>query len=422
MLGPQTLHEDPGRDVCHSDGIGRVGRQDVGVVIANRKTRELVSADGMIQKGLSTRTGPICRTVKDAARILDAFAGYDPADELTAFSRGRLPETPYYDLPTAGLHGKAARQPLDGYRIGVIREYMDKDLFPIYDHETIDLVDDAIEVLAELGATIVDPGPHGALFQACVDKNVPVWNNQQFMRSFPSEFPFDSDGEPLDDHISKLVEMFLDPSLVPHTATGRPSIRNIGGSGFDTGDTRYNFEVYIRERGDAEIQSLTDLYEKADFWESQPNVGNRAGSLMSADEELTLATASSTQDRHTVQTVVYDCFASMDLDAVVYPSSNIAPGVATSPELPSVNDRGTNWTTISVHGFPALTVPAGFTTVVYDRSPEDGSIITPTPAAMPVGLDILALPFDDKVVFAIGHAYEAATHHRTPPPAFGPVE
>jgi Asp-tRNA(Asn)/Glu-tRNA(Gln) amidotransferase A subunit family amidase len=41
---------------------------------------------------------------------------------------------------------------------------------------------------------------------------------------------------------------------------------------------------------------------------------------------------------------------------------------------------------------------------------------------MPVGLDILALPFDDKVVFAIGHAYEAATHHRTPPPAFGPVE
>src|SRR5207253_7284850 len=32
-------------------------------------TRELVSADGMIQRGIVTRVGPICRTVKDTARI-----------------------------------------------------------------------------------------------------------------------------------------------------------------------------------------------------------------------------------------------------------------------------------------------------------------------------------------------------------------
>jgi Asp-tRNA(Asn)/Glu-tRNA(Gln) amidotransferase A subunit family amidase len=384
-------------------------------------TRELVSADGMIQKGLDTRTGPICRTVKDVARILDAYAGYDPADEVTAFSRGRMPADPYWDIATSGLRGQVARTPLAGYRIGVIREYMDKDLFPVYDWETIDIVDTAIGVLADLGATIIDPGPHGALCQDCVDKHVPSWNNQQFMRTFPNVFPFDADGEPLSDHISALVDMFLDPSLVPHTSTGRPSIRNIGGSGSDVGDARYNFEVYIRERGDAEIQSLTDLYEKANFWESQPNVGNRRGSLVSTDEDLTLATASSHQDRFTVQTVVYDCFASMDLDAVVYPSSNIAPGIATSPELPSVNDRGTNWTTISVHGFPALTVPAGFTTQIYDRSPVDNSI-APVPASMPVGLDVLALPFDEPTVFAIGQAYEAATSHRTPPPDFGPLE
>ena len=386
-------------------------------------TRELVSADGMIQKGIDTRTGPICRTVQDVARILDAFAGYDPADELTAFSRGRMPSQPYYELDTAGpgQSGRPGAAPLAGYRIGVIREYMDKDLFPVYDHETIDIIDAAIEDLAALGATIIDPGPHGALFQACVDKHVPTWNNQQFMRTFPDVFPFDADGEPLSDHISTLVDMFLDPSLVPHTATGRPSIRNIGGTGTDAGGTRYNFEVYIRERGDAEIQSLTDLYEKANFWESQPSIGNRRGSLVSADQALTLATASSHQDRFTVQTVVYDCFASMDLDAVVYPSSNIAPGIATSPELPSVNDRGTNWTTISVHGFPALTVPAGFTTQIYDRSPVDNSI-APVPARMPVGIDVLALPFGEPAVFAIGAAFEQATRHRTPPPAFGPLE
>jgi amidase len=384
-------------------------------------TRELVSADGMIQKGLSTRVGPMCRTVKDAARILDAYAGYDPADEVTGFSYGRLPPRPYYDLDPQPHGGRSKGKPLAGYRIGVVREYMDKDLFPVYDWETIDLIDDAIEDLRKLGASIVDPGPHGALFQSCVDKDVPVWNNQQFVRTFPSEFPFDSAGEPLDDHISKLVDIFLDPSLLPHTATGRPSIRNIGGSGADTGDARYNFEVYIRERGDTNIQSLTDLYEKANFWESQPNVGNRKSSLMSTDQALTLANASALQDRFTLQTVVYDCFARMKLDAVVYPSSNIAPGIATSPELPSVNDRGTNWTTISGQGLPAMTVPAGFTTQIYDVSPVDNSI-SPVPAVMPVGLDILSLPFHEPTVFAIGEAYEQATHHRRPPPDFGPLE
>jgi Asp-tRNA(Asn)/Glu-tRNA(Gln) amidotransferase A subunit family amidase len=385
-------------------------------------TRELVSADGMIQKGLNTRTGPMCRTVQDAARILDAYAGYDPADELTAFSTRRMPAKPYYEITSGGAGKfKRWRKPLDGYRIGVVREYMDKDLFPVYDHEIIDIVDEAIEELGALGATIVDPGPHGALFQSCVDQHVPTWNNQQFVRSFPALFPFDAAGEPAGDHIAKLVDMFLDPSLVPHTATGRPSIRNIGGVGSDPGGTRYNFNVYIRERGDAEIHSLTDLYEKANFWEPQPNMGNRRGSLVSADQALTLGTAFSHQDRFTVQTVVYDCFASMDLDAVVYPSSNMAPAILTSPELPGVNDRGTNWTAISVHGFPALTVPAGFTTQVYDEDPVDGSI-APVPAELPVGLDILALPFEEPTVFAIGAAYESVTHHRTPPPDFGPLE
>src|SRR5262249_57143556 len=62
-------------------------------------TRELVSAQGMIQRGIVTRVGPICRTVKDVARILDAYAGFDPNDELTSFSRKRKPPQPYYAYP-----------------------------------------------------------------------------------------------------------------------------------------------------------------------------------------------------------------------------------------------------------------------------------------------------------------------------------
>jgi len=376
-------------------------------------TRELVSADGMIQRGINTRVGPMCRTVEDVARVLDVYAGYDPKDELTAFSTNRKPERPYWEY--------ADRTSLEGFRIGVIREYMNKSLFTIADSESLDLIDAAVQKLGELGATVVDPGPGGALFQGCVDKWMPKWQNQQFMRAFPQVFPFDAAGAPLTDHTVTLLDMFFDPSLVPHNAAGRPSIRNVGGAGStDAGDGKYNFNQYIRERGDSEIQSLTDLAAKANFW-TDPVLQNRKSSLESTDRARTLATASALQTRFAVQTVVYDCFASMQLDAVVYPSGNIPPGILTSPPEPTVNDRGLNWTTISSRGFPAMTVPAGYTTVVYDRD-LDGQLLPAKPAVLPVGVDFLALPFNEATVFAIASAFESATHHRMQPPEFGPLD
>src|SRR5690606_27494589 len=65
-------------------------------------------------------------------------------------------------------------------------------------------------------------------------------------------------------------------------------------------------------------------------------------------------------------------------------------------------------------------VPAGFTTVVYDRD-ASGALLSPIPASLPVGIDFLGLPFDEATLFEIGAAYEAATRHRTPPPGFGPL-
>src|SRR5215471_21242181 len=84
-------------------------------------TQELVSRNGMFDAGYNTRVGPICRTVRDVARVLDVIAGYDPKDELTVFSVGRMPNQPYSSF--------ANEKRLDGVRIGVIREYMNKDLF-----------------------------------------------------------------------------------------------------------------------------------------------------------------------------------------------------------------------------------------------------------------------------------------------------
>ena len=214
-------------------------------------TRELVSADGMIQRGLNTRVGPMCRTVADVAKVLSAYAGFDPKDELTAFATNRKPERPY--------EAYADGRRLNGYRIGVIREYMNKALFTIADSESIDLIDRAVGDLRRLGATIVDPGPTGALLQSCVDRFAPKWLNQQFTPQWPALFPAGGD------HNTTLLDMFFRPELVPHTAAGRPSIRNVGGTGSDAGDGRYNFNAYIRERGDASIRVVDRLDQQGEL-------------------------------------------------------------------------------------------------------------------------------------------------------------
>jgi len=70
-----------------------------------------------------------------------------------------------------------------------------------------------------------------------------------------------------------------------------------------------------------------------------------------------------------------------------------------------------------------ITVPAGFTTSVWERV-SDGSgtrLVGPVPAALPVGVDFIARPFDEVLLFRIASAYEAATRHRRPPADFGPL-
>ncbi len=100
-------------------------------------------------------------------------------------------------------------------------------------------------------------------------------------------------------------------------------------------------------------------------------------------------------------------------------------------EAPFLVDRPAGvWTFINSRGFPAMTVPAGFTTQVYDRvritqrdtTQRDSTRLTgPIPARLPVGIDFLSLPFGEPMLLRIASAYEARTKHRAPPPGFGPL-
>ena len=406
-------------------------------------TQELVSRVGMIQAGLHTRVGPISRTVEDSARVMSVIAGYDPKDPYTAFSIGRLPGKPYETF----THETS----LKGVRIGVIREYMDKALFSKADEESIDLVNKAIEDLRKLGATIIDPGEHGELFTKYIQALGPMLQNSIYAKSHPEQFPVDAAGKPTTDQIVTLVDLAVDPSK----AQGKFTLRDLGGAGFGggsggggarggpaaaTGESRFMTNLYLRERGDTNIKTQTDLYTKATFYKD-PHFQDRENFLKSGDKVMVLDTAGRLQRRFAVQQIILQAFADMNLDAVVYPTTNLPPSKLGEPTEPSVNGRSSVWTFLGQQGFPAITVPAGFTTHIYDRirdpnapkptPPADGSELNPNSepsisvgaveAKLPVGVDFLGRPFSEPTLFKIAAAYEHATHHRLPPPDFGPL-
>ena len=373
-------------------------------IVGLAPTQELVSRDGMMGAGLNTRTGPVCRTVQDAAKVLDVIAGYDPKDELTVFSVGRKPSRPYASFAVAGR--------LEGVRIGVMREYMSKKLFAKADEESIDLIERAIGDLRKLGATIVDPGPESALFQGCLNRYAPQLYNAAFAAQRPNLFP------PQSDQIATLLQMDADPARVPDGL----SLRNFGVFPAQ-GEAKYMINKYLRERGDANIKTNADLISKATFYQD-PNFPDRKQNREGIERQTALDTSTRLQSRFAMQTIVLQCMQEQKLDALVSPTATIPAPKLNGPREPNVNGRPPiGWSLLGQQGFPVMSVPAGFTTAVWDRV-RDGAetrLVGPTPARLPVGVDFIGRPFDEPMLFRIASAYEAATRHRTPPRGFGPV-
>ena len=383
-------------------------------VVGLSQSQGLVSRDGEIGAGtLSDRNGATCRTVADVAKIMDVTAGYDPADDLTVYSIGRIPKDGYASY--------AKPDGLQGVRIGVLREYMDESLFTKADHESIRLVEKAVDDLRATGATIVDPGPGKALFQSCLDQHIPQNLNATFILHNTTLFPSGTDHFPL------LERMYSDPSLMP----GEITMRNFAvGEENGTGESKYYFNRYLARRGDANIKNLDDLIVRSRFYIDdfkRTRFRDVKAALERANQPKTLDVRVRNANRLAIQQTVMQCMAIMKLDALVYPTGNIPAAVIKAPVEPDINDRSHQaWTLLGQMGFPAMTVPAGFTSTVYDRvrdssAPGGTRLVGPIPKVLPVGIDFLAVPFGEPMLFKIAAAYERQTHHRRSPPEFGPL-
>ena len=310
-------------------------------LVGIRPTIGLTSRDGIIPLNFNNDVGgPMARSVADAAAVLSAVAGFDPADPITKMSEGHTePDyTKFLD-----------RNGLKGARIGVFRRYVDKDGT---DPQIKALTDAAVADLRAQGAVVVDP--------------------------------FD-----LPDYDTLTKELYC-------------------------GDFQADLNAYLALHGqDAPYTTLKDIVESGLYL---PYIANQMKGAVVLPEPKP-AEAKRPPRRGACADVYHDppkivfrdaLLAAMDkdhLDAIVYPTWSNSPRKVGEMKSPA----GDNSQVLSPQtGFPAITVPMGFT-----RQDSDD--------LLPAGLTFLGRTFSEPTLIKLGYAYEQATHHRRPPAGFGPL-
>lgn len=303
-------------------------------LVGLRPTVPLVSRFGMMPATPSQDTlGPIARTVRDAALLLDVIAGYDHNDPMTAYAVGQIPET-----YTAFLNKDA----LKGARLGVIREPFDSRTDTASDDykKVKAALDKGIADMKRLGAEVMDPVTIPQLKERIkkgFDDN--LFETEQAINGYLANHP--------NAPAKTLREILLTGKVVP--SRSNRLITNIGRT---TEEPGYSKVLLLREETrQIVLQLMTD---------------NRLDALV---------------------------YATFD-----YPPAMIREDALTTPSFLDVADPGNNRRLAPMLGFPAISVPGGFT--------EDG---------LPVGIEFMSKAFAEPTLFRIAYAYEQATHNRKPP-------
>ena len=175
-------------------------------------------------------------------------------------------------------------------------------------------------------------------------------------------------------------------------------------SGMFCGRFRYDMHVYLQSLGDA--APIKDVMEVLETGEYSPYVERSL--RRSENSPLDVHPADADPPCHDYlenegrQAYLSDLVTAMDqarVDAIVYPTWRNPPAHI---DRAREEYKGDNSQLVApATGMPAITVPMGFT---YTN--------------LPAGLQILARPYDELLLFKYAYAYEQGTHHRRPPEGF----
>jgi amidase len=338
------------------------GPAAVSSLVGLRPTLQLVSRFGMLPANPTQDTmGPMTRTVTDAARLLDVMAGYDAKDPITAYAVGRTPQS-----YTTALSADALR----GFRIGVLR--IRRDSAAQRDSAGSQRTDSAMPDTA----------------RARRDSVARV-NTAEFAKVRPLFERAIAD-------LRTLGATIVDSLSVPTTPGRRV------GNDFETEEAT---NAYFAQHPNAPIKTLREmlLAGTMNATRARAMIDYVGKTTRDADYLLVM------QSREALRTALLAMMADRQLDALVYMTYDaqttvIPADVLTNPKARDDYGRGDNRGLSPSLGWPALTVPAGFT--------EEG---------LPVGLEFLGRPFSEAQLLGAAFAYEQRTRHRKPPATTPPL-
>jgi len=388
------------------------------------------------------RAGIQCRTVKDAAKVLDAVKdpkrGYfDPRDIYSALPKSLIPKEGYAAAIDSGK-SSAGVKPLAGMRIGIVREYMVKHA--ANDRAVSDQVDAEIKRVLrdELGAELVesfdpkypdDPDVPNMTytFQQALAEIVP-FHMPEYLQTKAGDKPLFT--VPGFDVMSRDYMVQAAEGLVP--LPDALNIRTVTSSP-RTSSLSYHFQQYLLRRGDERVKDLATLNANAKYGTERQLV-----SMKNWENTTNMVTAGITQRvkmREAMRMVVQKVMQQNEIDVLVNPTSTVPPAKLGDATQPTVNNRPAGrFPTSADLGIPEITVPAGFNTIIYEpkfalnaakdnynavaNETEQTTLAKP----LPFGISFWSSIGDEPTVFKAAAAYESATHHRKPPAEFGKVK
>lgn len=358
---PSGSSSGSGTAVAANFGLAGIGEDTGGSIrgpaavhalVGLRPTLPLVSRFGMMPANPTQDTmGPMTRTVADAARVLDVIAGYDPNDPVTAYSVGQIPPT-----YTAALKPDALR----GARIGIIRTRSD----------------------SARRAAMADTSRAGLARRDTLTRD-------------SIEF-------------AKVTPVFA-AAVARLRALGATVVEslyvNTGGGRFTNNfETEQATDRYLAEHPNAPYKTLKSILLASG---NGAVAGERARALMNSIGRTTSEPGFGQLivNREALRVEVLKLMADKQLDVLLYPTYDAQAAEIPADILTRVGafnsygyTRGDNRNLSPMLGWPAITVPMGFT--------QD---------SVPVGLELLGRPFSEEKLLGYAFSYEQATKHRRPP-------
>jgi amidase len=424
--------------ICEQSSASCKGPASRNNVVNMLTTKGILMDGGVGYADSGDRAGIHCRTVGDAAKVLDAIKGFDSRDLFTAQPKRLIPDAPY----TSFVVQDAATKPLKGMRLGVVREFMVKHVKN--DEAISDQLDAEIKSVLrdKLGAELVesrDPlyGDDPSLpnmkytFQDAFREILPHTVPEYFSQTTDSgELEFAVPGW---DVKSTTYLVALSTGKAP--LSDKLTLRRIAGDGLGDPDGTYHIDKYLAERGDDRIKDWKAWVANSKWKTDSQRAGSenaaavvypktRAGAIPALQMQAVL--------RMIILKVMYE----NGIDAFVNPENTLPPmklGGATEPEVLGRGSASCCQRFTALLGGPEVDVPAGYIRTIYESQfalsadkkryePVTGTVKSELPVPMPISMMFWAGPGNDPEVIKAASAYEAATHHRVPPPAFGPLK